>query len=147
MAGAINRERNQTQCNLCAIQGSRNVQGRRVGRAGAADDSRGLAALEPPRDPTAANRGECQKPARYPHTTPTTSPSAVRGKRVALLIGNADYGSAPLRNPPNDVDVMAGALKKLGFKVNPVTNANQKQMKIAVRDFGEQAQGAEVALL
>jgi murein DD-endopeptidase MepM/ murein hydrolase activator NlpD len=70
-----------------------------------------------------------------------------QAQRVALLIGNANYQSAPLRNPPNDVREMESALRAVGFKVQTVLNANQNQMKRAVRDFGTAAQGAEVALL
>jgi len=72
---------------------------------------------------------------------------AVHAQRVALLIGNASYQAAPLTNPPNDVRVMEAALIRVGFKVQKVFNANQNQMKRAVRDFGDAAQGAEVALI
>ncbi|MBK9443724.1 MAG: caspase family protein [Comamonadaceae bacterium] len=76
-----------------------------------------------------------------------TFASAAHAQRVALLIGNSSYQSAPLTNPPNDVRVMETALKRVGFKVQKVLNANQNQLKRAVRDFGEAAYGAEVALL
>ena len=68
-------------------------------------------------------------------------------QRVALLIGNADYQLGPLRNPVNDVREMKAALESVGFKVQIALNANQNQMKGYVRDFGNMAQGAEVALL
>lgn len=68
-------------------------------------------------------------------------------QRVALLIGNSSYQTAPLRNPPNDVREMESALTAIGFKVQKVLNANQNQMKRAVRDFGALAQGADVAFL
>jgi len=74
-------------------------------------------------------------------------PGLVQAQRVALLIGNSAYQSAPLRNPPNDVREMESALRSVGFKVQTVFNANQNQMKRAVRDFGTAAQGAEVAFL
>ena len=67
--------------------------------------------------------------------------------RVALLIGNANYTVGRLTNPPQDVQAMETALNKLGFKVQKVLNANQNQMKRAVRDFGNSAQGADVAFL
>lgn len=66
-------------------------------------------------------------------------------QRVALLIGNATYTVGRLTNPPNDVREMQAALQAVGFKVQVVLNANQNQMKRAVRDFGTQAQGADVA--
>jgi len=40
--------------------------------------------------------------------------SAAHAQRVALLIGNSSYHSAPLTNPPNDVRVMETALKRVG---------------------------------
>ncbi len=68
-------------------------------------------------------------------------------RRVALLIGNAKYSSGPLSNPPNDVRQMEAALKKVGFSVQTLIDANQNQMRRALRDFGDQAQGADVALM
>jgi formylglycine-generating enzyme required for sulfatase activity len=73
--------------------------------------------------------------------------STAHAQRVALLIGNSSYQSAPLTNPPNDVREMEAALRVTGFKVQKVLNANQVQMKRAVRDFGEAAKGAELAFL
>jgi len=74
-------------------------------------------------------------------------PTNSHAQRVALVIGNANYTTGRLTNPPNDVVVMEAALKKLNFKVQTVLNANQNQMKRAVRDFGTSAQGAEVAFM
>ena len=37
--------------------------------------------------------------------------------RVALVLGNSAYKSAPLRNPTNDAKDMAAKLKGIGFKV------------------------------
>ena len=74
-----------------------------------------------------------------------TSPA--QAQRVALLIGNSTYQSAPLSHPPNDVRVMQAALQATGFKVQTLLNANQGQMKRAVRDFGESAKGADIALM
>ena len=39
-------------------------------------------------------------------------------RRIALVVGNADYKAAtPLVNPVNDALQMAGALERLGFEV------------------------------
>ncbi len=57
-------------------------------------------------------------------------------QRVALVIGNSAYKEAPLRNPVNDANDIAATLKGLGFAVTLKTNANQKQMKQALREFG-----------
>ena len=45
--------------------------------------------------------------------------AALAAERVALVIGNADYvdDAADLRNPGNDADGMAAALRGLGFEV------------------------------
>ncbi|GAB2179603.1 SUMF1/EgtB/PvdO family nonheme iron enzyme [Dongia sp. agr-C8] len=63
---------------------------------------------------------------------------ALAETRVALVIGNARYdGELPkLTNPANDADLMAATLKKLGFRVNMVKDANLDQMKRAIQDFG-----------
>lgn len=57
-------------------------------------------------------------------------------RRVALVIGNGSYPSAPLKNPVNDAKDMATALQRLGFEVVLLTNANQQQMDTSVREFG-----------
>jgi uncharacterized caspase-like protein len=58
--------------------------------------------------------------------------------RVALVIGNSEYGSAigKLKNPANDAKLMAETLKGLGFSVDLVLDADQKAMKRAVKSFG-----------
>ncbi len=55
--------------------------------------------------------------------------------RTALIIGNAAYAGAPLRNPTNDANDMAGVLRKAGFDVIVQTDANQRGMKDAIRSF------------
>ncbi len=67
-------------------------------------------------------------------------------QRVALVIGNSTYKDAPLRNPANDASDMAQALRGLGFKVTLKANASQRQMKDAIRDFGEQLTKGGVGL-
>ena len=63
------------------------------------------------------------------------------GARVALVIGNAGYRSAPLTNPVNDARAVSRSLRELGFKVVSLENASLKQMSDAVRDFGDALQG------
>jgi TPR repeat protein/uncharacterized caspase-like protein len=67
-------------------------------------------------------------------------------QRVALVIGNASYAEAPLRNPVNDATDVAAALRELGFQVTLRTNARQRDMKQAIRDFGEQLARGGVGL-
>jgi hypothetical protein len=65
--------------------------------------------------------------------------------RVALLIGNNNYGAAPLRNAVNDAKDLAEALKEVGFKVIVRENATRKDMIDAVREFGTALEGASAA--
>lgn len=56
--------------------------------------------------------------------------------RVALMVGNASYRTAPLRNPRNDAMDMAAMLQKLGFEVMRLFDADQRTMETAIRTFG-----------
>ena len=56
--------------------------------------------------------------------------------RVALVIGNSDYQNSPLKNPGNDAEAMARALSQVGFEVIKKTNLTQKEMKMAIDEFG-----------
>jgi len=71
------------------------------------------------------------------------SDGAFAAARVALVVGNGDYGAeiGKLKNPPNDAKLMAQTLKDLGFDVSLVTDADQKAMKKAIREFGEKLRG------
>ena len=56
-------------------------------------------------------------------------------RRVALVIGNGAYPSAPLKNPTNDARDMAATLKNLGFEVILRENAGLRQMEDALDEF------------
>ena len=58
-------------------------------------------------------------------------------KRVALVIGNAAYRDAPLRNPVNDARAMTAKLKAMGFEVILRENATKLEMERAIADFGD----------
>jgi len=58
-------------------------------------------------------------------------------RRVALVIGNSAYKSAPLKNPVNDARAMARALAGAGFEVLLVEDARRAGMHRAIRDFGD----------
>lgn len=74
-------------------------------------------------------------------------PVLVLEKRLALIIGNADYpGSNKLSNPVNDATDMAAALKKLGFDVIQYTNLTNRGMREAINTFGEKLRDYEVGL-
>lgn len=72
--------------------------------------------------------------------------SALAERRVALVIGNGAYPSAPLKNPANDARDMAIALRKLGFEVIEKINAPQKEMNRAIAQFGDKLNANTVAL-
>lgn len=61
-------------------------------------------------------------------------------KRVALVIGNSAYQSAPLKNPVNDAADMAGKLTTMGFSVEKLLDADVRQMKQAISRFGRALQ-------
>src|SRR4029079_3065003 len=71
---------------------------------------------------------------------------ALAADRVALLIGNNNYASTPLRNAVNDAHDLGEALKELGFKVIVRENASRKDMIEAIREFGQAIDGANTAL-
>ena len=67
------------------------------------------------------------------------SGEAVAAARVALVVGNGDYAAdiGKLKNPASDAQMMADTLTGLGFEVSLVTDADQKAMKRAIREFGQ----------
>src|ERR1700730_12541220 len=68
----------------------------------------------------------------------TTGPGDNNVRRIALVIGNGAYTSAPaLKNPPNDARDMAANLKTLGFEVSSGINVSQREMKRLIREFGQ----------
>lgn len=56
--------------------------------------------------------------------------------RHALVIGNANYTWSPLANPINDAQDMAKSLRRLGFEVTALIDADLRQMRRAAIDFG-----------
>ncbi len=68
-------------------------------------------------------------------------------KRLALVIGNADYLTGPLPNPVNDARSMARALRKVGFDVMLRENvSNQTEMKRVIREFGDRLRDYDVGM-
>jgi len=67
-------------------------------------------------------------------------------QRTALVIGNADYDTAPLKNPANDAVDMAKALRGLGFEVIERTNASKRDMILAVDEFARRLRDAEIGV-
>jgi hypothetical protein len=68
--------------------------------------------------------------------------------RVALVIGNSAYQNVPrLTNPVNDASDISESLKRLGFDVRTLTDAGYDDMRRALIVFGQQARGAEFAVI
>lgn len=67
--------------------------------------------------------------------------------RVALVIGNSGYKSAPLRNPTNDARDMAAKLKGMGFTVIERNNLTVKQIGGTLREFRSKLTPGSVALV
>jgi len=74
------------------------------------------------------------------------SPATAAPDRVALVMGKAAYVSGPLKNPANDARDMADILKRLGFDVIPVIDADRAQMIRAINEFGGKLRRAEVGI-
>jgi uncharacterized caspase-like protein len=60
---------------------------------------------------------------------------SMNGKRIALVIGNAAYPHAPLKNPRNDAEAMADKLASLNFEVIRVLDGDLASMTNAVHEF------------
>ncbi|MBT6272690.1 MAG: caspase family protein [Chromatiales bacterium] len=65
----------------------------------------------------------------------TLALSVPAAERIALVIGNADYAEAPLKNPVNDARAMASRLTALGFNVTKLEGASKVKMERAIRAF------------
>lgn len=71
---------------------------------------------------------------------------SVSSERLALVIGNSAYQTAPLRNPANDAEDMGRVLSTLGFKVILQKNVDRRTMEDSVRSFGRQLRDGGVGL-
>lgn len=90
----------------------------------------GTGVISAPLDTTASDRNAYAQEGK----------AAISEKRIALVIGNADYGGdAGLVNPTNDARDLAEVLQKnLGFMLirnGAIMNATRDQMNKAIREF------------
>jgi hypothetical protein len=74
---------------------------------------------------------------------------ALAQQRVALIIANANYASAPqLANPQADGTLIHDALRQAGFdKISFLKDQDRIGMERALRDFAELSDSADVALV
>ena len=67
-------------------------------------------------------------------------------RRIALVIGNGNYKSSPLRNTVNDASDISSRLTSMGFAVSKGTNMSRKDMYNAIRAFGNDLKKGGVGL-
>ena len=77
------------------------------------------------------------------------SDAALADKRVALVIGNSTYQNAPqLDNPSRDAAAIGDLLRNAKFDVvETVRNANNQDMRRALREFSDKAQNSDMAVV
>ncbi|RZF26023.1 hypothetical protein EVC45_30495 [Paraburkholderia sp. UYCP14C] len=78
-----------------------------------------------------------------------SSRADTHSRRVALVIGNGEYGDAanPIRvNAPRDAESIGAALRARGFEVVLRTNATPPQMRAEIDEFQRRLQTGDVGL-
>jgi hypothetical protein len=72
---------------------------------------------------------------------------ALAERRVALVVGNAQYAHTPaLPNPRNDAQDIADALRRVGFEVTLGYDLDQTRFARTIDDFARALDGADVGL-
>ncbi|MGE0917915.1 LIC10280 family protein [Trichlorobacter lovleyi] len=67
-------------------------------------------------------------------------------KRIALVVGNSQYASSPLKNPVNDARAMAATLRRLGFEVDEQINLGYMPFNEAIEAFGNKLKPGGIGL-
>jgi uncharacterized caspase-like protein len=57
------------------------------------------------------------------------------GSRMALVVGNSEYKSVPLKSPARDAAAMAEVLAEAGFAVTQAQNLTEKRFQLIVEEF------------
>lgn len=74
--------------------------------------------------------------------------AGAEARRAALVVGNGAYLNAGgLVNPVRDAQVVADAARRAGFQVTLLTNLTKAGFDQSLREFRQQADGAEVAMV
>jgi uncharacterized caspase-like protein len=60
---------------------------------------------------------------------------AADARRLALLIGNADYTFAPLKNPLNDANDLGDRLASIGFETKVIANPGYRRFRSEIKSF------------
>lgn len=66
-------------------------------------------------------------------------------QRFALVIGNKNYETAPLKNSANDANAIADSLTDIGFRVSLLTDSNLSDLTTQVQQFYAQVKTDEHA--
>jgi len=85
-----------------------------------------------------------QQPTIQPTQQAISQPTS---KRIALVVGNANYKVRPLKNPRNDADDISRSLRSSGFEVIDLRDATIQQMRSGVRQFGDKLLTHDVGLV
>jgi len=70
-----------------------------------------------------------------------------QAKNKALVLGNQNYGQAPLTNALNDAAALSSRLRLLGFSVRSANDTNLAQLGAAVETFVQSLRDNDVALV
>ena len=92
-------------------------------------------------------QSQVPEPKNDPQSIKNPIHSSTSNKRLALVIGNANYKNGPLKNPINDANDMEVILKKYGFEVINLRDASLSEMRKGVRDFGDRLLNYDVGLV
>jgi uncharacterized caspase-like protein len=88
-----------------------------------------------------------QAPQTIQLPTVANQSAILSGKRIALVVGNANYKVRPLKNPRNDADDISRSLRSSGFEVIDLRDASLQQMRNGVRQFGDRLINNDVGLV
>ncbi|MGF6382297.1 formylglycine-generating enzyme required for sulfatase activity/uncharacterized caspase-like protein [Paraburkholderia atlantica] len=73
----------------------------------------------------------------------------IHSRRIALVIGNGEYGDTPTpirANAPRDAESIGAALRARGFEVVTRTNATPPQMRAAIDEFQRRLKTGDIGL-
>ncbi|PWT71228.1 MAG: hypothetical protein C5B59_18455 [Bacteroidetes bacterium] len=81
-------------------------------------------------------------------STPGSTTGSVKSEiRKALVVGCSSYEHAnSLVNPLNDANGMESMLSSLAFEVTKKIDPSQKELKVAIDEFGDKLKGSDVGL-
>lgn len=106
------------------------------------------APVAPPAQTTTPPKAVERAPAMPAPPPAAMTPIKPNERRVALVIGNSNYRSVRrLRNPRNDAEDMASALRTLGFDVVEGFDVDRNEMDDRSASFARKAKGADLAMV